>query len=241
MLFLAPGYPGWMRVLVVRHHLTDDAGFLADAFAGRGWQVSTHMYPADGPLPPPADFDHVVLLGAAYAIYDDQAYASANQAELRWLRDVRESLVPVLGVCFGAQALTVAYGGKVVPAPVKEIGWTTVDTVDAALIPAGPWLEFHGDMCLPPAGVRVLASTPLCVQAFTAGRDLAVQFHPEVDGAQLKRWLESGGRAEAEAAGVDVDALLAETIAEEPAAARRADHLVEVALRLAAAWSAALS
>lgn len=223
-----------MRVLVIRHHETDDPGFLADAFAARGWQVDTHLYPAEGPLPPPADFDHVVLLGAAYAIYDNGPYASANQAELRWLRDVGESLVPVLGVCFGAQALTVAYGGKVVPAPVKEIGWTTIDTVDAGLIPAGPWLEFHGDMCRPPPDARVLASTPLCVQAFTLGRDLAVQFHPEVDGGQLKRWLESGGRAEAEAAGTDADALLDRTIAEEPAAARRADHLIDVALRLAA-------
>jgi GMP synthase-like glutamine amidotransferase len=228
-----------MRALVIRHHETDDAGFLADAFAARGWQVSTHLYPADGPLPPPEDADHVVLLGAAYAIYDDGSYAAAIAAELRWLRDLGEAFVPVLGVCFGAQALTITCGGKVVPAQVKEIGWTTIDTVDARLIPAGPWLEFHGDICLLPPEARVLASTPLCVQAFTIGRNLAVQFHPEVDGAQLKRWLESGGRAEAEQAGKDADALLARTIAEEPEAARRADQLVEVALRLAAEQRAA--
>jgi hypothetical protein len=80
----------------------------------------------------------------------------------------------------------------------------------------------------------MLARTELCVQAFSLGRHLAVQFHPEVDGAQVGRWLANGGRAEAERAGQDPDALLARTVAEEPAAAQRADRLVAAALRLAA-------
>jgi hypothetical protein len=73
----------------------------------------------------------------------------------------------------------------------------------------------------------------VCVQAYSLGRHLAVQFHPEVDGAQIGRWLTDGGRAEAERAGTDPDRLLAETHAAEPAAARRADRLVAVALQLA--------
>ena len=63
------------------------------------------------------------------------------------------------------------------------------------MIPAGPWLEFHGDRCLLPAGATVLARNEVAVQAFRIGRHLAVQFHPEVDGPQLKRWLDSHGGA----------------------------------------------
>ena len=81
----------------------------------------------------------------------------------------------------------------------------------------------------------MLASNEVCVQAFSVGRHLAVQFHPEVDGPQIIRWLGDGGRAEAEAEGVDPDQLIAQTEAEEPHAAQRADRLVAAALRIAGA------
>jgi GMP synthase-like glutamine amidotransferase len=120
------------------------------------------------------------------------------------------------------------------PAARKEIGWTTIDTVDPGLIPAGPWLEFHGDRCYPPPQARLLARNEMGAQAFAVGRHLAVQFHPEVDRAQLSGWLDAGGRAEAEQAGVDTERLLAQTAAAEPAARGRAARLVTSALLLAA-------
>jgi GMP synthase-like glutamine amidotransferase len=144
--------------------------------------------------------------------------------------------VPVLGICFGAQALSAAHGGEVTAAPRHEIGWTTVETLAPDVIEPGPWLEFHGDQCLPPAEARILARNDVCVQAFALRANLAVQFHPEVDGAQLKRWLDGGADATAaEQAGQDPAEFLSRTITEEPAAAQRADRLVAAALRLARA------
>ena len=221
-----------MHVVAVRHHRIDEAGFIADAFVARGAEVRVHQFPREGPLPALDGVDHLVVLGADWSVYDDRI-ADWMSAELGWLRAADAAGIPVLGICFGAQALTVALGGQVEAAPRSEIGWVTVSTVAADLIEPGPWLEFHGDRCVPPPGARVLASNDLCVQAFSHGPHLAVQFHPEVDEAQVSRWLASGGRAAAERAGQDPDALLAKTAAEEPAAALRADRLVAAALRLA--------
>ncbi len=222
-----------MQVVIVRHHKEDSAGFIGAAFAERGADLRVHRFPQDGPLPALAGIDHVVVLGAAFSVNDSSQDRAWIADEMAWLREADEAGVPVLGICFGAQALCAALGGRVEAAPRKEIGWTEVDSLDESLIPAGLWLEFHGDRCLPPPQARLLASSDLGAEAFSIGRHLAVQFHPEVDGEQLRLWLEAGGREEAQRAGQDPDMLVAETMAQEPAARERAAHLVASALRIA--------
>ena len=226
-----------MQVVVVRHHEEDSAGFIGAAFEARGAQLSTILFPKEGPLPDLRGVAHIVMLGSTCSVYDEGEARAWIDEELAWLRRADAAGVPVLGICFGAQVLAAALGGTVENAGRPEIGWVTVDTADPDLIPAGPWLEFHHDRCLPPAHAAVLARNDLGVQAYRLGRHLAVQFHPEVDGDQFRLWLNAGGRTEIEAAGLDPDRLLAQTIAEEPEAAARAGRLVASALRIAAAGS----
>jgi GMP synthase-like glutamine amidotransferase len=219
-----------MRVLVVRHHDVDSAGFISDAFEARGAELDVRLFPDDGPLPGLDGVDHILLLGAISSVNDDHPWIVA---ELEWLRAADRAGVPVMGICFGAQALCVASGGRVEQSPRKEIGWTMIDSADPDLVPPGPWLEFHGDRCLLPATATPLASNELSVQAFRVGKHFGVQFHPEVDGPQLKRWLDNGGDAEAARVGLDPDEFLTRTIREEPAARARADRLVATALAIA--------
>jgi GMP synthase-like glutamine amidotransferase len=218
------------RVMVVRHHDIDSAGFIGSAFEARGAELAVHLFPDEGPLPPlsRADVDHVVVLGAVSSVNDPDGWIAE---ELAWLRTAEQAGVPVLGICFGAQALCAALGGRVEAMERKEIGWKTVDSADEQLVPAGPWLEFHGDRCLPPPAATVLARNDAGIQAFRLGRHLAVQFHPEVDGPQLKRWLDAEGHTAA-TLGIDPDQFLADTIREEPAARERAARLVAAALRI---------
>jgi GMP synthase-like glutamine amidotransferase len=221
-----------MRVIVIRHHAEDAAGFIGQAFQERGADLSTYLFPSGGVLPALDGVDHVVVLGANPSVNDGAPWIDD---EIAWLRAADAAGLPIFGICFGAQALCVAFGGEVELAPAKEIGWRLVETADEELVPAGPWLEFHSDRCLPPREARILATNEIGVQAFSIGRHLAVQFHPEVDGAQLKLWFDAGGREEAEQAGEDPDEFLSLTITEEPAAKARADALVAAALRMARA------
>jgi len=226
-----------VRVVVIRHHDVDSAGFIGQAFEARGASLSTHLFPGEGDLPMLDGVDHVIVLGSISSVNDSHPWIAV---ELDWLREADRRGVPILGICFGAQALCLATGGQVEQAPHKEIGWTTVPLVDPAweeLVPAGPWLEFHNDLCLPSAATTVLARNEVCVQAFSVGRHLGVQFHPEVDGAQLKQWLDNGSGADAIARGIDPGELVAETVREEPAARARADQLVASALIIARAAS----
>ena len=218
-----------MRVLVIRHHDIDSAGFIADAFEARGACLAVHLFPDDGPLPALDGVDQIVVLGAVSSVNDPDPWITA---ELAWLRAADQAGVPVLGICFGAQALCAALGGPVEAMERREIGWRVVDSPDHDVIPVGPWLEFHNDRCLPPPAATVLARNDVAVQAFRIGRHLAVQFHPEVDGPQLKRWLDAHTDSDATSLGIDPDRFLADTIREEPAARERADRLVAAALML---------
>jgi GMP synthase-like glutamine amidotransferase len=221
-----------MRVMVIRHHAEDTAGFIGAAFEARGAGITTHLFPDEGPLPAVGDADHLIVLGAVPSVYDDGPDRAWIAEELAWLRRADEAGVPVFGICFGAQSLCAALGGRVTAAARKEVGWTAIDSYDPDLVPVGPWLEFHGDTCLPPAQAKILARNQTGVQAFTIGRHLAVQFHPEVDTPQLQRWLDAGAGERVRQAGQDPDAFLAETVIQEPAAAARADQLVAAAILL---------
>jgi GMP synthase-like glutamine amidotransferase len=218
------------RVVVIRHHDIDSAGFIAEAFEARGASLAVHLFPGEARPPALDGVDHVVVLGAVNSVNDPDRWIAE---ELAWLRAADAAGVPVLGICFGAQALCAALGGRVEAMGRHEIGWVLVDSVDHDVIPAGPWLEFHNDRCLPPAAAAVLARNDTAVQAFRIGRHLAVQFHPEVDGPQLKRWLDAHTDGDGGKLGIDPDQFLADTIREEPAARARADRLVAAALNLA--------
>lgn len=221
------------RVLCLRHHGEDHPGLLADAFTERGYEVTVAL--VDAATPPPAleGFDLLLVLGSTSAVYDESVRAAWFNNELALIHEADRRGIPILGVCFGAQALCVAFGGRVSPSPAPEVGWYEVEVVSGTGLPAGPWFEFHYDRCEVPANAEVWATTPDAVQAFTVGRHLGVQFHPEVDAAQLADWFASGADDAARSFGHDLDALLAQSHAEEFAARDRAGILIDLFLERA--------
>ena len=111
---------------------------------------------------------------------------------------ILESRLPILGICYGMQALTHALGGKVNPSPEREYGPATVTPlIPNSLIPnsAFPVWMSHGDrITQPPDGFVPLArsaNSPIAAIGDLQRQYFGVQFHPEVkhtpDGAEILR------------------------------------------------------
>lgn len=215
------------RALFLRHHEEDDPGFVGAALERRGYVVDVALVGDDAPHVDLAGVDVLGVLGSKWSVYDHDRVGAWLDVELAAIREADESGVAVFGICFGAQALCIALGGRVVPAPTMELGWIDLDGVPEEGVPEGPWFQFHADQCLPPASASVLARNDVCVQAFRMGRHLGVQFHPELDASQLSRWFAAGADEVAASSGCDPAALLATTTALEGSAAARVDRLVE--------------
>ncbi|MEN8172812.1 MAG: glutamine-hydrolyzing GMP synthase [Chloroflexota bacterium] len=100
---------------------------------------------------------------------------------------VLNSGVPILGICYGMQALTHALGGRVAPAAEREYGPATLLTnTPNPLIPPGEhsvWMS-HGDRIeAAPPGFQTLAqseNSPIAAVGDLERGYFGVQFHPEV-------------------------------------------------------------
>jgi len=150
-------------------------------------------------LPHTADWERVkalnpkgfILSGGPASVHDAGAPAAPAY--------VYESGLPVLGICYGMQAMTAALGGRVSAGREREFGHAVIHHErDQGLLTDLPeampvWMS-HGDRVSDvPPGFRVLASSetiPVAAMGNDAGL-YGIQFHPEVvhtpDGDQLIR------------------------------------------------------
>ncbi len=230
-----------MRVLFIQQDHMSPTGPVGEAFAGHGFDVQEFMVVPEEhfslpgvtvTFPDPLAFDAVVPMGAAWSVYDHDRIGSWIGDELKFLRSAHDAGVPVLGICFGGQALATALGGSVIRAERPEIGWTTIETSRPDLVEPGPWFQWHLDRWVLPDGLRAFARTGVAEQAFIAGRSMGVQFHPELTPQMLTGWLSDGGRQEVIDLGADPDRLIAETATRSAEAGERARRLVNVFLGL---------
>jgi len=127
----------------------------------------------------------IILSGGPSSVYEDGAPLPP--------KTLFDSGIPILGICYGMQAMGYLLGGHVVPAERREYGKAEVELQGSSRLLQGVepdangrvtvWMS-HGDTVLrPPKGFSALGTTPNCPVAAMADerRKLyAVQFHPEV-------------------------------------------------------------
>jgi len=124
----------------------------------------------------------LVLSGGPASVYEPGA------PELRI--ELLELGKPVLGICYGMQAMVRGLGGSVEGAEKGEFGRTELSLVDGGgdLMAGLPdtqqaWMSHRDRVSEPPAGFRALASTPGSPVAACEDPErglYGIQFHPEV-------------------------------------------------------------
>lgn len=181
-------------LLAVRHVPFEDL----DAYAGVLAQAGYSIRYVDAPT---ADFaalgrqpwDLLVVLGGPIGVNDGADYPFIVP-ELEFVEERLKAGLPLLGICLGSQFIAKALGARVYRIGRVEIGWKPLGLSDAGRNSplkhlVGAVFHWHGEAYDLPAGALNLASTDVTPhQAFTWGRALAMQFHPEVSARGLEQW-----------------------------------------------------
>ena len=141
---------------------------------------------------------------AAKAVILSGGPASVTEGETPRAPDALFAMgVPVLGICYGQQAMVAQLGGRVAGSDHREFGRATIDVTDDCGLFDGVWRKggheqvwmSHGDRVIEmPEGFRAVAvseGAPFAVIADDKRRFYGVMFHPEVvhtpHGARLLR------------------------------------------------------
>jgi GMP synthase (glutamine-hydrolysing) len=121
----------------------------------------------------------IILSGGPASVYDVNAPLIPEY--------VLQSGLPILGICYGMQALTHQLGGQVGAAKKREYGLAKIEVLKENPLIYGNklpvWMS-HGDRIIqPPTGFEALASSdnaPFAAIGNQEGTQFGLQFHPEV-------------------------------------------------------------
>lgn len=150
------------------------------------------------------NFDRVIISGSRTSCLEEGGWISDLD---RLLRDALTAKKPVLGVCYGHQALNRVLGGKSIlrKAATPEFGWTEIEVLEKAPLFSGLPEKFWSfsahfeEIATLPKGMKLIARSADCaIQACQLG-DLPVygiQFHPErnlsVAKTTIGKWRQDG-------------------------------------------------
>jgi GMP synthase-like glutamine amidotransferase len=177
-----------MRWLCLQHSPFEGPGYLDTWARAHGHELAPIELWTGAPPPRVATEEGLIILGGPMNVYDHER-CPWLAGEQRCIEAALVAGAPVLGICLGAQLLSVVLGGSVTRNDQPEIGWFPVELTPAGRNTAAfsgfperftPF-HWHGDRFSIPAGAVHVARSAGCVeQAFVYGdRIVGLQFHLE--------------------------------------------------------------
>jgi GMP synthase (glutamine-hydrolysing) len=216
-------------VVVSHTEVAHELGHLEPWLDDHHFAIS-RAYREDRPTLPSADL--LIVMGSPTSVasgFRGPACEWEIDAVAQWVAAGR----PYLGLCFGAQVLAAALGGRVARQARPFVGYVQMDVAESAPRDiAGPWTLWHNDAITAPPGADVMGSLEHADLAFGIGRAWGLQPHIEVTRDSLERMAVALGAAPA-----DYADLVSELGADAEESARRARRLLDAFLD----WSPAES
>ncbi|MBC7385643.1 MAG: type 1 glutamine amidotransferase [Cryobacterium sp.] len=194
-----------LPILIIQHAPHEHAAALRRALESQGIPSLVCQIWNDEKLPEVSQINGLVSLGGPMGANDELDYPWITE-EIRLMRRVFASGIPIAGICLGGQMLARALGGKVSINPHPEIGWFQVKVTEdgaqdplmsaAGLLPK--FYQWHYDTFFPPKDAVLLAESAICPrQAFRLGNlAYGFQFHPEADRQLVDEWMQIEGTDE---------------------------------------------
>ena len=195
-----------MRVHFILHETFEVPGAYLKWAIERGHQItSTKVYEKE-PLPETIDgIDFLIVMGGPQSPDEDRENFPYYdpKAELTFMKEAIAADIYIVGVCLGAQLLSVAYGAKYEHSPEREIGVYPVTLTMQGLtdphvslfgknIETGHW---HGDMPGLTEDAVVLATSQGCPRQIIrfSPKHYAFQAHLEFDSEAVELLIVADG------------------------------------------------
>ena len=183
-----------MKVHFVLHETFEVPGAYLKWAQERGHQVTTTKVYENEALPETVDeIDFLIVMGGPQSPDEDRETFSYYdpQAEIELIQKAMKADCYIVGVCLGAQLLSVAYGAEYEHSPEREIGVFSITLTEAGLkdnhvkvfgqtLNTGHW---HGDMPGLTENAVVLATSQGCPRQIIrfSPKHYAFQAHLEFD------------------------------------------------------------
>jgi GMP synthase-like glutamine amidotransferase len=180
-----------MRILIIDNNIDPHfwgAGELrALAAKTPGATVWVRRAPTEDLPRDPTGFDRIIVSGSRTSAMDSSPWVLKLHEFLKKALNERK---PMLGVCYGHQALVRVIGGDELmrSAEQPELGWTEIEVVDGARLFEGLPKRFHTfsshfqEVAALPPGLKLTTRSERCqIQGFEMADApvFGVQFHPE--------------------------------------------------------------
>ena len=197
-----------MKVHFVLHETFEVPGAYLKWAQERGHQVTTTKVYENETLPESVDdIDFLIVMGGPQSQDEDrEAFPYYDpQAEIQLIQKAIKSDRYIVGVCLGAQLLSVAYGAEYEHSPEREIGVFPITLTEAGLKDEhvkvlGPTLNtghWHGDMPGLTEDAFVLATSQGCPRQIIrfSPKHYALQAHLEFDPEAVNLLIAADGEA----------------------------------------------